>query len=166
MVTLKIQSGDDIIRAYFMNLGFTEKQLPSLTRLIDERFGSIPKDGDELIAFIDKQVLLLAQSVFPHSVLPPEQLLAQFKLVFLLCNGAVKCTETALKNHRLPDGLSEQMRLAAVFLTWHCKRLKHRSRPVFSINCFTVQPRNSLSCRSLSLFPRNKSAGEELSFSG
>ena len=28
MVTLKIQSGDDIIRAYFMNLGFTEKQLP------------------------------------------------------------------------------------------------------------------------------------------
>ena len=25
MVTLKIQSGDDIIRAYFMNLGFTEK---------------------------------------------------------------------------------------------------------------------------------------------
>ena len=64
MVTLKIQSGDDIIRAYFMNLGFTEKQLPSLTRLIDERFGSIPKDGDELIAFIDKQVLLLAQSVF------------------------------------------------------------------------------------------------------
>ncbi len=103
MVTLKIQSGDDIIRAYFMNLGFTEKQLPSLTRLIDERFGSIPKDGDELIAFIDKQVLLLAQSVFPHSVLPPEQLLAQFKLVFLLCNGAVKCTETALKNHRLPE---------------------------------------------------------------
>lgn len=25
MVTLKIQSGDDIIRAYFMNLGFTGK---------------------------------------------------------------------------------------------------------------------------------------------
>lgn len=113
MVTLKIQSGDDIIRAYFMNLGFSEKQLPSLTRLIDERFGCIPKDGDELVAFIDKQVLLLAQSVFPHSVLPPEQLLAQFKLFFLLCNGAEKCTETVLKNHRLPDGLSEQMRLAA-----------------------------------------------------
>ena len=110
MVTLKIQSGDDIIRAYFINLGFSEGQLPALTRLIDERFGSVPKDGDELIAFIDEQILQLAKSVFPQSALPPEQLLAQFKLTFLLCNGAAQCSEVALQTHRLPEGLAEQMR--------------------------------------------------------
>lgn len=113
MVTLKIQSGDDIIRAYFSNLGFSEKQLPALTRLIDERFGKVPTDGDELVAFIDAQVLRLAKSVFPYSVLPDEQLLAQFRLVFLLCNGAQKCTDEVLKKHRLPEGLGEQMRKTA-----------------------------------------------------
>ena len=45
-------------------------------------------NGDELVKKIDAFLLRLARRTFSKTGLADEQLLAEFKLCFLLCNGA------------------------------------------------------------------------------
>lgn len=110
MVTIKIQSSEDIIQAYFRNLGFSEKQLPELAKIVLSGWEKDSKSGDELLSFMDQTVLGLAQKIFGKSSLTDEQLVAQFKLCFMLCHGAEKYSAQMIKNQKLPPELPDEMR--------------------------------------------------------
>lgn len=110
MVTIKIQSPEDIIRAYFRNLGFSEAQLDAMVKIVMSGWGSDSKNGDELLQFMENTVLAQAKRIFPDTQLDDEQLVAQFKLGFILCNGAEKYSAQMLKTQKLPEELVLEMR--------------------------------------------------------
>lgn len=110
MVTVKIQSKEDIIRAYLKSFGFNDKKLEVITQTVLTRLNnSALKNAEDLVLFIDDILLKQAQQIFTSSTLPPTQLLAQFKLCFLLCDGANACSEDNLKQLRLPLQLIKDM---------------------------------------------------------
>lgn len=121
MVTIKIQSSEDIIQAYFRNLGFSEKQLPELVKIVLSGWGKDSKSGDELLNFMDQTVLGLARKIFGNSGLTDGQLVAQFKLCFMLCNGAEKYSAQMIKNQKMPTELSAEMRRFCINTAPECQ---------------------------------------------
>ncbi len=122
MVTIKIQSREDIIAAYLKSFGFCDDKLAAVVSAVT---GNLQKvrcgSGEELLAFVDGFLLKTARKIFMNSRLDDEQLLAQFKLCFILCRGAEKCTSYGLKSFKLPSELTAQMRACAVTNAPPCK---------------------------------------------
>lgn len=90
MVTIKIQSIDDIIRAYLADLGFDEvqgkKNLAEVKKLL-------PKDccsGDEVIRCLDERLKANGQIIFYGSQLADPQMLALARLTYIRAGGAGK----------------------------------------------------------------------------
>ncbi len=110
MVAIKIQSKEDIIGAYLCSLGFAGRELPSIVKTVAGQLDFQSADGDELVGKIDSILLEMARKTFPESGLADEQLLAQFKLCFLLCGGAEQCTVQGIRQLNLPAGLTKAMR--------------------------------------------------------
>ena len=92
MVAINIQSKEDIIAAYLTSLGFNPQQLPEIVPAVAAELDFRNGNGDELVKKIDAFLLRLARRTFSKTDLADEQLLAEFKLCFLLCNGADFCT--------------------------------------------------------------------------
>ncbi len=90
MVTIKIQSIDDIIAAYLKGLGFTDKDASKIVPWFREKISLSQENGDKVIRELDKIVLSSAKKIFNDSVLDDEQLVALFKFCFLQANGAQK----------------------------------------------------------------------------
>ena len=111
MVALKLLSKDDVIAAYLKSFGFHGDRLTAMVSAISADLKTFSSDdGEALIKKVDLILLKTARKIFPHAKLADEQLLAQFKLCFLLANGAEKCSSAALKTLSLPDGLIAEMR--------------------------------------------------------
>ena len=110
MVALKIRDKEDILTAYLKSFGFSGNKLKALSEnLLQKLPGLTSKDGEKLISYTDKIILKNARLVFKSAALSDEQLLAQFKLCFLLCRGADFCSLENLKNTELPADLIKQM---------------------------------------------------------
>lgn len=111
MVTIRIQSKEDIIAAYLKSFGFNNDKLASVVGAVARSLDKVCcSNGEELLSLVDSFLLKAARKTFPESELDNEQLLAQFKLCFLLCGGSEKCSADGLKTFKLPDGLVRQMR--------------------------------------------------------
>lgn len=110
MVAIKIQSKEDIIAAYLASLGFRESQLSDIVSAVSGRLDFHSDNGDELVGKIDDILLKLAGKTFPEAKLDREQLLAEFKLCFLLCDGAGQCTAQGIKELNMPAELTKAMR--------------------------------------------------------
>lgn len=110
MVTIKIQGKEDIIEAYLRSLGFDGKQLLDIVETIAEHIDFKSGNGDELVAKLDGVLLKLAAQTFPNSGFADEQLLAEFKLCFLLCNAADSLTVQDFKQLKMPEKLVKTLR--------------------------------------------------------
>ena len=111
MAALIIQNKEDILAAYLKTFGFVGKKADVLTAALLQKIPEpISKNGEELIAYADKIILKVAKNIFKNAKLADEQLLAQFKLCFLLCSGAEKCTLDNLKKIEFSADLVEQMK--------------------------------------------------------
>ena len=113
MAAIKILGKEDIIAAYLRSLGFGGQDLPKIVKAVAELLDFQSADGDELIDKIDAVLLKIARKSFPDSPLEDEQLLAEFKLCFLLCNGAAQCTVQSIRKLRLPTELTQTLRKKA-----------------------------------------------------
>lgn len=110
MVAIKILSKEDVIAAYLCSLNFPIGHIEGLVCLIKNKLSLKSDNADELIKEIDLFLLSMAQKVFPETGLDNEQLLTQFKLQFILNNGAEQCTVNGIKNFELPHQLVDDMR--------------------------------------------------------
>ena len=110
MVTIRIQSKEDIIAAYLKSFGFKGDKLASVVAAVVQNLDkSGCENGEVLLGLVDNFLLKTAKKIFPQSRLDDEQLLAEFKLCFLLCGGSDKCSTEELKNFKLPLALIRQM---------------------------------------------------------
>lgn len=110
MVAIKILSKEDVIAAYLCSLGFPQSHIGNLVNVVKAKLNLKSDNADELIKEIDVFLLNMAKKVFPELSLDDTQLLTQFKLEFILNNGAQWCSQDGIKNFELPQKLVENMR--------------------------------------------------------
>ena len=116
MATLKIQSKDDIIKAYFRNWGFNEIKLQKIVAIFADIPATPTKNADELVSYLDKMTCSIAQNVFKKNHLSNQQTSSLFKLTFLQCNGADICDANIILKQKLPEELCKKM-IACAFET-------------------------------------------------
>lgn len=109
MVAIKIQSREDVITAYMLNLGFQHEKLPDAVKIVAVNLPQQLQSGDEVLEFMDKAVLKMAKEIYPNSCLADEQLVAEFKLCFLLGSGADYCRPKEFTKLELPHELVQRM---------------------------------------------------------
>lgn len=109
MVTLKVQSLDDIICAYCQSLGYEGRDLQSVVQLIGGQFGG-RLNPEDVIASLDKMLLGNIKKYLPDSKLDNSQKMAIFKAAFLLQNGAKKWGNAIFEEKELPGDLQKALR--------------------------------------------------------
>lgn len=109
MVAIKIQSLEDIVEAYLQNLGFCDNKLKEAVTSLVDCCGEQIKSED-VLASLDSLLLKSASAIFKSKNIEPEQKLAQFKLVFLLNDGALKWPPEVLWNQKAAVELAEVFR--------------------------------------------------------
>ena len=89
MVTLKIQSLDDIIRAYLCGLGFAGDKAAATIKQLKTKLTE-NGDGDAAVEALDHLLYQSARQIFKNSSLDKPQLIALLKFCYLRSNGAQK----------------------------------------------------------------------------
>lgn len=108
MVTIKIQSADDIALAYLESLGFSEKQKQQILANIMDDMKKNPSSGDDIVAFMDKKCLIAAKKIFNNTKLNNEQMVAQLKLCYLMNDGAKKWGDSIFDENKItPELINE-----------------------------------------------------------
>lgn len=105
MVTIKIQSADDIALAYLESLGFSQKQKKQILANIMDDMKKNPASGDDVVAFMDKTCLIAAKKIFSHTKLNNEQMVAQLKLCYLMNDGAKKWGDSIFDENKITTEL-------------------------------------------------------------
>lgn len=108
MVTLRVQSLDDIITAYCRSLGFEGKSLQAAVKVIGSRFGD-KLNHEDVIASLDKMLLDAVKKYLPDNKLGNDQKTALFKAVFLLQNGAKKWGCVVFEDKEFPADLQKAL---------------------------------------------------------
>lgn len=109
MVTIKIQSQGDIINAYLKTLGFEPEAALQCASDLEKNFDESIKNGEEIIAELDKRLLQLAHKLWPLTEYDVEQLVSLFKLLYLINNGAEKWGDVVFYDKALPEDLYKVM---------------------------------------------------------
>lgn len=109
MVTIKIQSQCDIIKAYLETMGFCSEKAANSALKLDQMFDGNIKNGEEIIAELDKRLLQLAHKLWPLTEYDVEQLVSLFKLLYLINNGAEKWGDVVFYDKALPEDLYKVM---------------------------------------------------------
>lgn len=109
MVTIKIQSQCDIIKAYLETMGFCSEKAANSALKLDQMFDDNIKNGEEIIAELDKRLLQLAHKLWPLTEYGVEQLVSLFKLLYLINNGAEKWGDVVFYDKALPEDLYKVM---------------------------------------------------------
>lgn len=145
MAALKVQSLDDIVRAYFQTLGFDGENLSKVAaEVLDKYRGDL--DGNDVIGSLDKILAGHFKSCFGDEKLNDSQRTAMFKLAFLQINGADKWGATAYLSAKWPHAMCEEIKKAAVVIAPQYK-ISHMEPQKIE----TVQPMNVMR-RVVSLF--------------
>ncbi len=133
MVAIKILSKEDVIAAYLCSLNFPVSHIDTLVHLLKNKISLNSDDANDLIKEIDCLLLNMARKVFPNTKLSNEQLLTQFKLQFILNNGAKQCVKNGIKNFELPTQLVENMRANLFFSapSYHYSEMKPQKIETF-----------------------------------
>lgn len=90
MVTIKIQSIDDIICAYLKGLGFSADAANKIVPELKKKLPISQESGDKVIDALDSLLLETAKKIFNDSTLDSEQLVALFRFCWLEAKGASK----------------------------------------------------------------------------
>lgn len=109
MVTIKIQSADDIALAYLESLGFSEKQKKQILANIMDDMKKNPTSGDDVVAFMDKKCLITAKRIFSQTKLNNEQIVAQLKLCYLMNDGAKKWGDSIFDESKITPVLISEI---------------------------------------------------------
>lgn len=109
MVAIKIQSLEDIVKAYLENLGFSGMNLScGVEQLMAEQSANF--NHDDVLSSLDQLVSKAAAKVFKSKELDKEQKLALFKLCYLRCSGAEKWDVQLLWGEGISDEILDCLR--------------------------------------------------------
>lgn len=92
MVTIKIQSANDIIVAYLSSFGFSKKdsQVEYIATDFLTRNLHINHIYDEIIGEFNKKVVLLSKKIYTDKEYDDIELISLFRANFILCEGSKK----------------------------------------------------------------------------
>lgn len=109
MVAIKVQSLEDIVKAYLENLGFSGMNLScGVERIMAEKSKAI--NYDDVLSSLDNLVSQAAAKVFKNKELDKGQKLALFKFCYLRCLGADKWDVQLLWGEGLSNEIAETLR--------------------------------------------------------
>ena len=109
MVTIKIQSQGDIINAYLKTFGFEPEAALQCASDLEKNFDESIKNGEEIITELDKRLLSNARKIWPLSEYESEQIVALFKLLYLMNDGAAKWGDIIFYDKDIPEDLYKIM---------------------------------------------------------
>ncbi len=109
MVTLKVQSAEDIVKAYLKTLGWSNpKELEQVTKKILEEGIATSQD---VVNDIDKLLFSKSVEVFgSKGKAKEEEMVALFKYCFLSCNGSKNWKEEVFSKKPLSEKFIEAMK--------------------------------------------------------
>lgn len=110
MVTIKIQSIDDIIVSYLQALGFNTTEARKTSILLKTKISVSQENGDKIVSALDYILLSIAKHIFNDSSLEDEQIVALFKFCFLQANGAHKWGSKIFDKINENDEIAKVMR--------------------------------------------------------
>lgn len=108
MVTLKIQSLDDIIRAYLCGLGFAGDKAAATIKQLKTKLTE-NGDGDAAVEALDHLLYQSARQIFKNSSLDKPQLIALLKFCYLRSNGAQKWGGSVFEPSAIDCKMAEQL---------------------------------------------------------
>lgn len=106
MVTIKIQSLDDIVTAYLRGLGFNHQTAQKQISVLKKYLPQDSDSGDEVIRCLDELLYHSAQSIFKDSSLDKPQLIALLKFCYLRSSGAQKWGAQIFESSQLNGEIS------------------------------------------------------------
>lgn len=113
MVAIKIQSLDDIVRAYLENLGFRGRRLEDNTGQISAMLGPEFNPYD-VSSSLDNLIYGFARKIFKGKNIDKEQKIALFKFCFMECGGADKWGAEMFGARTVPVEIIKEMRSKAI----------------------------------------------------
>lgn len=134
MVTIKVQSSEDIIKAYFTNLGFRGKDLQEIVTLTLSDWEKNRK-GD-ILDFLDAQILKKARIVFPDSKLAANQLSAKFKLGFIISSKKSRFRDYITENLQDIFSEAEKMKIFAIAPDYNIAEMKPQKIETSEVSWF------------------------------
>lgn len=105
MVTIRIQSIDNIICAYLQDLGFDDKSAAAETSGLKKCLPQTSENGDEILTALDDCLYQSAQHIFSDSGLNKSQQIAMLKFCFLRSNGAQKWGTQIFNSAKVDDAM-------------------------------------------------------------
>ena len=90
-------------------MGFCSEKAANSALKLDQMFDDNIKNGEEIIAELDKRLLQLAHKLWPLTEYDVEQLVSLFKLLYLINNGAEKWGDVVFYDKALPEDLYKVM---------------------------------------------------------
>lgn len=89
MVTIKVRSFEDIIRSYLIGFGYKDEDTDFSVGIIKEYLKKIAGSDENPVRVLDSLILKKARKSFPaYKDMEDEQMVAMFKLAFILSEGA------------------------------------------------------------------------------
>lgn len=140
MVTIKIQSSEDVVKAFLCNLGFNADLSAENSLKVLEMIDNDLSSGDEVIAKLDKLLLTSAQRIWPETNYTPEQLTALIKIAFILNDGPNRWGTQIFKSEKLPKDLIQIIYNYSLCQAPHyafAKMEPQKIEPVVSQNLFS-----------------------------
>lgn len=139
MVAIKIQSLDDIVKAYLENLGFKKNALTKASEEVKKLLeGRV--NNDNVLSSLDDLTVASAKQIFDSSGDNAEQLSALFKLSYLTNNGADKWGADIFDHQKITAAMKKQMLEKAICVVPHYQMSEMKPQVIES-----AQPQKILS---------------------
>lgn len=141
MVAIKVTSADDIIKAYLLSLGYPEETIERPAERIKEFIKKDLDNNADILAVLDAIVLKKAKSAFMFSKnIKNEQVLAMFKLAFILSDGAKYYIFDGDLDAKLMAKMEKNLYVSAPdckFSEMHPQKIEHSSLKSFTKRLFS-----------------------------
>lgn len=115
MVTLRVQSLNDIITAYFCSLGFKEKGLETVVTSVIAKYQN-QLDGKDVTASLDAILVNQIKRNLEDDKLDDAQKVAMFKLAFLEQDGAKRWGAEAFIANKWSKTMIESLKNTAIVI--------------------------------------------------
>lgn len=123
MVAIKIQSLEDIVRAYLKNLGFDGEVLETGVHRLTAEHGETLKKGDVPSA-LDALIGKAAVKIYKEKSWNTEQKTAMLKFCFVRYDGAQRWGVAALLDDEIPAAVIGELRSLKLLTAPECRMMK------------------------------------------
>ena len=129
MVAIKIQSLEDIIRAYLKNLGFEGRALEGGVSKLTEKYGEVLKK-DDVSSALDKLIGKAAAKIYKEKSWNTEQKTAMLKFCFVRYQGAERWGLNALLEDEISVEAIDDLRGLKLLTAPECRMVQMKAQKI------------------------------------